>query len=386
LGGWLTRHWAAILTFGRYRAKFGAGILPARGWISQGELPGSGAISPVNSQPVIVYSAVRDASLKMAAHVHPSMRQLSAENSTRIELVVPPNEAKLRLDQFLAKRLPEFSRSRLQQLIRDGFVQLNNSTVRPRQIVRAGDKIELTEPPLEKIETLPEPIPLEILFEDDDLLVINKPAGLVVHPGAGHREHTLVHALLNHCATLSGIGGKERPGIVHRLDKETSGALVVAKNDATHRGLSKQFADRTVEKIYLALATGKLRKPAGVIEENIARHPVHRQRMSATAPRGRTAKTEYRVVRSSNRGSLLECRLHSGRTHQIRVHLHHLGHPVVGDKVYAPRRAKDFPRQMLHSWKLGFRHPRTEEWKIFEAPLPDDFATAIKLTIESQQV
>lgn len=322
----------------------------------------------------------------MAARVRVSMRQLSAENSTRIELVVPADEAKLRLDQFLAKRLPEFSRSRLQQLIRDGFVRLNNSTSRPRQIVRGGDTISFTEPPLEKIETLPEPIPLEILFEDDDLIVINKPAGLVVHPGAGHREHTLVNALLNHCATLSGIGGKERPGIVHRLDKETSGAVVVAKNDVAHRGLSKQFADRTVEKIYLALVSGKLRKPAGVIEEKISRHPVHRQRMSATAPRGRAAKTEYRVVRSSDRGSLLECKLHSGRTHQIRVHLHHLGHPVLGDKVYAPRIARGFPRQMLHAWKLGFRHPRTEEWKSFEAPLPHDFAAATELTIKSHQV
>jgi 23S rRNA pseudouridine1911/1915/1917 synthase len=315
------------------------------------------------------------------------MRQPPAENSTRIELVVSANEARLRLDQFLAKRLPEFfSRSRLQQLIRDGFVQLNNSASRPRQIVRAGDKIELTEPPLEKVETLPEPIPLEILFEDNDLIVINKPPGLVVHPGTGHREHTLVNALLNHCVTLSGIGGKERPGIVHRLDKETSGCLVVAKNDATHRDLSKQFAARTVEKIYLALVAGKLPKTTGVIEEKIGRHPVHRQRMSATTLRGRAAKTEYRVVRSSDRASLIECRLHSGRTHQIRVHLHHLGHPVLGDKVYAPRLAKDFPRQMLHAWKLGFRHPRTDEWRSFEAPLPDDFAAAIKLIIESQQV
>jgi len=314
------------------------------------------------------------------------MKQLPDENSTRTELVVSSNEAKARLDQFLAKRLPEFSRSRLQQLIRDGFVRLNNSTSRPRQIVRGGDKIELTEPPLEKIETLPEPIPLEILFEDDDLIVINKPAGLVVHPGAGHREHTLVNALLNHCATLSGIGGKERPGIVHRIDKETSGCLVVAKNDATHRDLSRQFAARTVEKIYLALVAGKLRKPAGVIEERIGRHPVHRKQMSATTLRGRAAKTEYRVVRSSDRATLVECRLHSGRTHQIRVHLHHLGHPVLGDKVYAPRLAKDFPRQMLHAWNLGFRHPGTEEWKNFEAPLPDDFAAAIKLTIESQRV
>lgn len=314
------------------------------------------------------------------------MSQPSAENSTWIELVVSSNEAKVRLDQFLAKRLPGFSRSRLQQLIRDGFVRLNNSASRPRQIVRGGDKIELTEPPLEKIETLPEAIPLKILFEDDDLIVINKPPGLVVHPGAGHREHTLVNALLNHCATLSGIGGKERPGIVHRLDKETSGCLIVAKNDVTHRDLSRQFAARTVEKIYLALVAGKLRKPAGVIEERIGRHPVHRKQMSATTLRGRAAKTEYLAVRSSNRATLVECRLHSGRTHQIRVHLHHLGHPVIGDKVYAPRLAKDFPRQMLHAWKLGFRHPRTEEWKSFEAPLPDDFAAAIKLTIESQKV
>ena len=314
------------------------------------------------------------------------MRQLPAENSTRIELVVSTNEAKLRLDQFLVKRLPEFSRSRLQQLIRDGFVRLNALTTRPRQIVRGGDQIELTEPPLEKIETLPEPIPLEILFEDNDLMVINKPSGLVVHPGAGHREHTLVNALLNHCTALSGIGGKERPGIVHRLDKETSGCLVVAKNDAAHRELSRQFAARTVEKNYLALVAGKLRKPAGVVEEKIGRHPVHRQRMSASAARGRAAKTEYRVVRSSDRASLIECRLHSGRTHQIRVHLHHLGHPVLGDKVYAPGLARNFPRQMLHAWKLGFRHPRTEQWKSFEAPLPDDFAAAVKLTIEAQKI
>jgi 23S rRNA pseudouridine1911/1915/1917 synthase len=305
------------------------------------------------------------------------MSQVTAQNSTRIELVVPANEAKLRLDQFLAKRLPEFSRSRLQQLIHAGFVRLNNSTSRPRQMVRGGDKIELTEPPLAKIETLPEQIPLEILFEDDDLIVINKPAGLVVHPGAGHREHTLVNALLSHCTTLSGIGGKERPGIVHRLDKETSGCLVVAKNDAAHRDLSKQFVERAVQKVYLALVAGKLRKTAGIIEEKIGRHPVHRQRMSATALRGRSARTEYRVVRSSERASLVECRLHSGRTHQIRVHLHHLGHPVLGDKVYAPRVAKDFPRQMLHAWKLGFRHPRTQEWRSFDASLPADFNEAL---------
>ncbi len=288
------------------------------------------------------------------------------------------NDARLRLDQFLAKRLPEYSRSRLQQLIRSGFVRLNKQTTRPRQIVRGGDKIHLIEPPLEKIEMRPEPIPLDVLFEDGDLIIINKPADLTVHPGAGQREHTLVNALLSHCTNLSGIGGKERPGIVHRLDKETSGCLVVAKNDIAHRELSKQFAARTVEKIYLALVAGKLRKPTGVIEENIGRHPVQRKRMSVSSKRGRAAKTEYRVIRSSDQASLVECRLHSGRTHQIRVHLHHLGHPVLGDKIYAPRFAKNFHRQMLHAWKLGFRHPCTGEWRSFEASLPADFNEAIR--------
>ena len=305
------------------------------------------------------------------------MRRLPNERSTTIELVVPKDDAKLRLDRVLAKQLPEYSRSRLQQLIGAGFVRVNGITMRPSQLVRAGDKIELTEPPVEKIENQPEPIPLEILFEDKDLIVINKPAGLVVHPGAGHRSGTLVNALLHLCPTLSGIGGKERPGIVHRLDKETSGCLVVAKNDVAHRELARQFAERTVEKIYLALVAGKLRKQSGVIDETIGRHPVHRQRMSVASSRGRAAKTDYRVVRSREPASLIECRLHSGRTHQIRVHLHHLGHPVLGDKIYAARSAKDFPRQMLHAWKLGLCHPRTGEWKNFEAPLPDDFEQAI---------
>jgi 23S rRNA pseudouridine1911/1915/1917 synthase len=305
------------------------------------------------------------------------MRRLPTERSTRIELVVPKDDAKLRLDRVLAKQLPEHSRSRLQQLIRAGFVRVNGITTRQSHLVQAGDEIELTEPPVEKIENQPEPIPLKILFEDKDLIVINKPAGLVVHPGAGHRSGTLVNALLHHCPTLSGIGGKERPGIVHRLDKETSGCLVVAKNDVAHRELARQFAERTVEKIYLALVTGKLRKQSGVIDETIGRHPVHRQRMSVASSRGRAAKTDYRVVRPGERASLIECRLHSGRTHQIRVHLHHLGHPVLGDKIYAARFARDFPRQMLHAWKLGFCHPRTGEWKNFEAPLPNDFEQAI---------
>ena len=293
---------------------------------------------------------------------------------------MPKKHARMRIDRHLVTALPELSRSRIQQLIRSGSVRLNGAITRPHQLVRTGDQIELTNPPPEKIETRPEAIPLEILFEDDDLIVINKPAGMTVHPGAGHHEHTLVNALLHHCSTLSGIGGKERPGIVHRLDKETSGCLVATKNDIAHRELSKQFATRTVEKIYLALVAGKLRKQTGVIEEKIGRHPVQRKRMSVSSPRGREARTEYRVLRLNEQASLIECRLHSGRTHQIRVHLHHLGHPVLGDKIYGLRFAKNFPRQMLHAWKLGFRHTRTGERKNFEAPLPDDFEQAIALT------
>jgi 23S rRNA pseudouridine1911/1915/1917 synthase len=301
----------------------------------------------------------------------------TSQRETTFKFVVPKEQARMRLDIFLVKALPELSRSRIQQLIRAGLVRLAGAPTRARQLVRTGDQIEVTQQPPEKIENRPQAIPLEILYEDSDLIVINKAAGMTVHPGAGQREHTLVNALLHHCPALSGIGGKERPGIVHRLDKETSGCLVAAKNDITHRELSKQFAARTVEKIYLALVSGKLRNQRGIIEERIGRHPVLRQRMSVSSPRGRAAKTEYRVLRSSEQASLVECRLHSGRTHQIRVHLHHLGHPVLGDKVYAPRLANNLPRQMLHAWKLAFCHPRTHEWKNFEGPLPEDFKSAI---------
>lgn len=295
-----------------------------------------------------------------------------------IKLTVSSEQARQRLDRVLAEALPAFSRARLQTLIRDGFVSLNGKPPRPRDLVRTGDVVELREPELEKAEAQPEQIKLDVIFEDDDLLVLNKPAGIVMHPGAGHQAHTLVNALLAHCHNLSGIGGKERPGIVHRLDKETSGALVVAKNDATHRDLSSQFAARTMTKIYLALVAGILRKTSGVIDKAIARHPVHRQRMSIARRQGRSAKTEYRVLRSGDEISLVECILHSGRTHQIRVHLHHLGHPVLGDKLYGGKRAGDYPRQMLHAWKLAFRHPRSGDEMSFEAPVPRDFADAMR--------
>src|SRR6266480_1946972 len=291
------------------------------------------------------------------------------------KLIVDSSHAGQRLDRFLAESLTAFSRSRLQALIRDGFVKVNGKPARPRDVVRRGDSIEWREPEITKIDAEPEPMDLDVIFEDNDLLVLNKPAGIVMHPGAGHQTHTLVNALLAHCANLSGIGGKERPGIVHRLDKETSGALVIAKNDATHRDLAKQFADRAIGKIYLALVAGAPRKSFGTIEAPIARHPVHRKKMSVAQRAGRSARTEYRVVRSSGDASLVECTIHSGRTHQIRVHLHHLGHPVLGDKLYGGKRAGNFPRQMLHAWKLSFRHPRTGKTMNFTAPIPQDLET-----------
>jgi 23S rRNA pseudouridine1911/1915/1917 synthase len=292
-----------------------------------------------------------------------------------IELTVPNDQAGLRLDRYLALALPQFSRSRLQALIRAGEVKLQGKGARTRETVRAGDVVRLTVPPLQEIAAEAEEIPLEILFEDEDLLVLNKPPGLVVHPGAGNQTHTLVNALLHHCASLSGIGGKQRPGIIHRLDKDTSGCLVVAKNDAAHHELARQFAEREVKKIYLALVAGTLKRPRGTIEAPIGRHPVQRKKMAVDLRRGRAAKTEYRVLKSGGGLSLVECALHSGRTHQIRVHLHHLGHPIVGDALYGKKGGAS--RQMLHAWKLGFNHPRTNERLFFEAPIPEDFHTSM---------
>ena len=296
------------------------------------------------------------------------------------EFAVTKTDAGERLDRFLAARIPELSRSRIAALIRTGHARINAAAAKPADKIRAHDHVIFHEPPAQPSALTPEEIPLDVLFEDDDLLVVNKPAGLVVHPAAGNASHTLVNALLNHCKQLSGIGGEQRPGIVHRLDKETSGCLVVAKNDAAHRGLSRQFAGRAVTKIYLALASGFFTKAkSGALETLIGRHPIHRKKMAVLADgrRGRAAKTEWRVLRELACGSLVECTLHTGRTHQIRVHLAHLGHPLLGDKTYSPRGAATaFPRGMLHAWKLGFTHPRTGEELLFVSPIPADFLQA----------
>ncbi|MBV9009419.1 MAG: RluA family pseudouridine synthase [Verrucomicrobia bacterium] len=310
---------------------------------------------------------------------------MNAPLSALRKFVVQAKHARLRLDQFLAREIPDVSRMRVQALIRDRAVLLNGNTPRPRDIVKRGDRITVASL-REESDAQPTPasgttVPLAILHEDDDLIVLNKAAGVSVHPGAGHSTGTLVDALLAHSASLSAVGGEMRRGIVHRLDKETSGCLVVAKNDFTHLKLARQFAARSVEKIYLALVCGKPRRDSGTIDASITRHRVHRTKMAVAREGGRAARTDFRVVRSGAEASLIECRLHSGRTHQIRVHLQHLGHPVLGDKVYAGRRGGNFPRQMLHAWKLAFDHPRTDERVHFTAPFPEDFEAAMRAVL-----
>lgn len=278
-----------------------------------------------------------------------------------------------RLDHFLAARLPAFSRSRLQALVKSGHITLNGAQTRSSAKLRAGDAVQVTEPPAQPTDVAAQDIPLRVLFEDADLIVIDKPAGLVVHPAAGNPDGTLVNALLHHCDELSGIGGVERPGIVHRLDKETSGCLVAAKNDEAHRSLVEQFAGREVAKVYLALAAGRFRWKSGECKDPIGRHRANRQKMAVTE-RGKPAHTTWRVLRELDCGTLVECSLHTGRTHQIRVHLKHLGHPVLGDETYGKRGA--YTRQMLHAWKLAFTHPRTRERLSFVSPIPADFREA----------
>lgn len=293
-----------------------------------------------------------------------------------------------RLDHFLRQKFPAASRVTLKRLIEQGHIRVNGQVVKPTHAPRAGEQVEVHWPEARPAEAQPEDIPLDILFEDQSLLVINKPAGLVVHPAAGHEEHTLVNALLHHCrGSLSGIGGVARPGIVHRLDKETSGCLVVAKNDETHLALSEQFSTRVVKKIYHAIVCGELARNAGEIHAAIARHPTHRKRMAAhDDASGRAAHTSYRVLERLHGATLVEALLHTGRTHQIRVHFQFLGHPLAGDDTYGAtknRRLKELThytpsRVLLHAKELSFLHPRTQKILKFDAPLPEDFKAALE--------
>jgi 23S rRNA pseudouridine1911/1915/1917 synthase len=293
-----------------------------------------------------------------------------------------------RLDRCLSRLEPSWTRSRARKLVDAGCVTLNGRPAKPAALVSVGDVVEVDEPPLETLEARPEAIALDILHEDSDLLVINKPSGLVIHPAAGNPSGTLVNALLHHCTDLSGIGGVERPGIVHRLDKDTTGVMVVAKSDRAHLALSLAFRHRRVDKTYLAVCYGMPREREGVIEAPIGRHPRERQQM-AVVPSGRNARTRYTVEEIFAGTSLVSCRPVTGRTHQIRVHLAHLGHALVGDALYAGRQwrnltdaraaaaCRDFPRQALHAWRLAFDHPVTGERVVFSAPPPADLATLI---------
>ena len=293
-----------------------------------------------------------------------------------------------RLDTFLRRQFPAVSRGAIQRLIEQGHIRVNGLTTKPTHSPRAGEKIEVEWPEARPAEAQPEQIPLDVLYEDETLLVLNKPAGLVVHPAAGHEKHTLVNALLHHCAgQLSGIGGVARPGIVHRLDKETSGCMVVAKNDDTHLALSTQFAGRQVEKIYHAIVCGVLARDEGNIRASIARHPSHRKRMAVREDENaRTAHTSYRVLERLREATLVEAFLHTGRTHQIRVHFQFLGHPLAGDDTYGQRQNRrltewtsyEAPRVMLHAHKLAFVHPRSGNKLSFTAPRPEDFEDAVR--------
>ena len=276
-----------------------------------------------------------------------------------------------RLDRFLADHAPDLSRAAAARLIKGHLVLVNGKPAQPSDRVATGDVVDYEVPEMYAVTATPEPIPLHVMYEDEDLAVINKPAGMVVHPAPGHSSGTLVHALLGRGGAWSGTGGAARPGIVHRLDRGTSGLIVVARNDPSHRALSAQLSDRTLSRSYLAIVRGRVKDDAGELEGPIGRHPKDRKRMAVVAG-GRFARTRYEVVGRRGSHTLLRCDLDTGRTHQIRVHLAALGHPVAGDAEYGGREA-GVERPMLHAWRLKLRHPRTRQEMSFEVAPPPDF-------------
>jgi 23S rRNA pseudouridine1911/1915/1917 synthase len=310
----------------------------------------------------------------------PSSRSLKVEGSA----------AGARLDAWIAAQLPELSRARVQALMADGAIRLGGKASRPSIRLRGGEEVTVVIPDPVAAAPAPEDLPLAVVHEDAHLLVLDKPAGLTVHPGAGRQAGTLVNALVHHVRDLSGVGGVLRPGIVHRLDRGTSGLMVVAKDDETHRALAAQFASRAVEKEYLAVVHGVPRARKGVIDAAIGRDPVHRKRMSVRAPRGRTARSEYTVEETLDGAALLRVRIHTGRTHQIRVHLASLGHPVAGDATYggtrtpASRRPEaraalaSLGRPALHAARLAFTDPASGQRRSFESPLPLDLTDLVR--------
>ena len=294
------------------------------------------------------------------------------------ETVFTVTESGARLDVYLASLLPEYTRSRLQNMIKDGDVTVNGVQVKSGYKLSAGDQISLRQREAVSMTATAQDIELDILYEDKDIIVVNKPQGMVVHPAAGHYEGTLVNALLHHCGDLSGVGGVIRPGIVHRIDKDTSGILVAAKNDAAHLALSAQLADRSLSRVYEAVVHGGFRADEGIIDAPIGRHPVDRKRMAVTEKNSRSAVTRWEVVARYRGFTHVRCILQTGRTHQIRVHMAHIGHPLLGDMVYgAGKPEKGLEGQCLHARELKFRHPRTGEEILLTSELPGYFTDVL---------
>ncbi|CVK19885.1 RluA family pseudouridine synthase [Sporomusa sphaeroides] len=292
---------------------------------------------------------------------------------TRIETI--SDEQGLRIDVLLAKRFPELSRSHLQKLIADDLVTVNGKLIKANYKVQAEDSIRIIFPEAKPVEIAAEAIPLDILYEDADIIVINKSRGMVVHPAAGNYAGTLVNALLEHCQDLSGINGEIRPGIVHRLDKDTSGVMVAAKNDRAHIALAEQIKNRTASRKYVAIVHGTIAEEQGIINAPIGRHPSDRKKMAVTFSNSKEAITRFRVIERFINYTLVECKLQTGRTHQIRVHMQYIGHPVVGDPKYGPEKKRfAISGQALHSAELSLKHPISGEELLFTAPVPPDMA------------
>lgn len=302
-------------------------------------------------------------------------------STERLTYTVAAGEAGERLDVIAARR-SGLSRARVQKLVEQGLVRLDGRPASKAGSLSAGMVLDIEVPPAAALRATAEDIPLDIKFEDDDMIVLAKPAGLVVHPAPGHASGTLVNALLSHTRGLSGIGGTDRPGIVHRLDKDTSGLMLVAKTDVAHHGLSNQLKNRTISKTYTALVRGKMAAETGVVEEPIGRHPKDRKKMAVAPKRGRTAETRWRVIERLKGYTLIEVSLMTGRTHQIRVHMLHLGHPIAGDPLYGGGDKADaalgLQRQFLHASGITFKHPVTGERLSFHDDLPADLAAALK--------
>lgn len=296
-----------------------------------------------------------------------------------IELIVEQEESGMRLDAYLREKTP-FSRSRIVSLMEEGALIVDGvPEIKAARKIETGMKLMLTVPETKPVSIVPQNIPLEILYQDADVVLVNKPCGMVVHPAVGNEDKTLVNALLYHVHDLSGIGGEMRPGIVHRLDKDTSGLILIAKNDAAHTALSEQFKQRTMEKHYRAVAYGSFAQDEGLIDAPIGRHPIDRKKMAIVAD-GKPSKTEWHVLERLNGATYLDVHLLTGRTHQIRVHMLSVGHPLLGDRIYAPnlKCAVRIPRLMLHAYSLAFTHPKTGERMTFCAPLSDAFEQTLQ--------